>query len=337
MSERILIVGPAWVGDMIMAGQLFRLLKAEDTTREITVVAPPATAPLLDFMSDVDRTETLAVRSGQGGLHTRWHLGRRLAKARYDRALILPRSIKAALVPFLAGVPKRIGYRGEPRWGLLTEVRRFDREAVPRTVDRFLALGRPRGAAVPSLPGLRFKVPPKQIHYTCNNLGLSKPSRPLLALCPGAAYGPAKRWPAAHFAAVATAWRANGGAVWVFGQEADREAGHEIKAAAPDSTHDLTGRTKLTDAVALLSLADRVVANDSGLMHVAAALDKPLAALYGSSTADETPPLSDAATMLGLDLDCRPCRQRVCPLGHLRCLRDLTPEMVLAALDKGAC
>lgn len=332
MTKRILVVGPAWVGDMIMAGSLFRLLKREDPEAELTVVAPPATAPLLAFMPDVDRCARLEVRSGQAGLTARWRLGRALAKQRIQRAIVLPRSWKSALVPFFAGAKHRVGYGGEFRWGLLNEQRSFDRKAVPRSVDRFVALGLPAGAMIPPTPKLRFAVSESEQEACRQRFSLETSSGKVLALCPGAAYGPAKRWPAEHFAAVTAAWAAEGGQVWVLGQKDDQAAGAVIAAAAPQAVTDFTGRSTLGDAVSLLSLSDRVVSNDSGLMHVAAALEKPLVALYGSSTAAETPPLSDSARVLGLDLSCRPCHQRTCPLGHLRCLMELSPAMVLDAL-----
>ncbi len=332
-GEKILIVGPAWVGDMIMAGSLFRLLKERDPEAKLTVVAPPATAGLLAFMPDVAVCERLAVTSGQAGLAARWQLGRTLARQRFDRAIVLPRSWKAALVPFFAGARRRVGYSGELRWGLLNDRRPFDRKAVPRSVDRFVALGLPAGAPLPPPPVLRFQVTEAEQAACRDRFALEAGAAPVLALCPGAAYGPAKRWPAAHFAAVAKAWAARGGRIWVLGQENDRPAGAAIREAAGAAVTDLTGGSKLAEAVVLLSLADKVVANDSGLMHVAAALNKPLAALYGSSTAEETPPLSARARVLGLELDCRPCHQRTCPLGHLRCLNDLSPAMVLDALD----
>ncbi len=332
-GERLLIVGPAWVGDMIMAGSLFRLLKEADPQAKITLVAPPSTAPLLPFMPDVAAAEVLKVASGEAGLAARWRLGRRLARQGFDRAIVLPRSWKAALVPFFAGAKRRVGYSGELRWGLLNDRRRFDRKAVPRSVDRFLALGLPAGAAVPPLPRLRFQVTEAEQEACRQRFAIGESGGPVLALCPGAAYGPAKRWPAEHFAEVARAWAEAGGSVWVLGQESDREAGRQIREAAPAAVTDFTGRSRLSEAVVLLSLADRVVSNDSGLMHVAAALAKPLVALYGSSTAEETPPLSPTARVLGLDLPCRPCHQRSCPLGHLRCLRELSPSMVLDALD----
>ncbi len=333
MSERILIIGPAWVGDMIMAGSLFRLLKLQDPDAELTVVAPPSTAPLLRFMPDVAHHERLETASGRAGFGPRWRLGRKLSKRDFQQAIVLPRSWKSALVPFFAGARRRIGYAGELRCGLLSEQHRFDRKAVPRSVDRFLALGLPNGAPLPELPSLRFHVSQDAQEACRDRFSLKHSAAPILALCPGAAYGPAKRWPAEHFATVAGRWAKTGGQVWVLGQDDDRPAGETITVAAPGAVTDFTGRSKLAEAVVLLSLADKVVSNDSGLMHVAAALEKPLVALYGSSTAAETPPLSGQAKVLGLDLPCRPCHQRTCPLGHLQCLWDLSPAMVLDALE----
>jgi len=315
---------------MVMAGSLLRLLKQREPEAWLCVAAPPATAPLLQFLPDVDQAETLDVRRGEAGVLPRWRLARRLSG--FDAAIVLPRSWKAALLPWLAGVPRRTGFAGEPRWPLINDSRPFDRKARPRTVDRFLTLALPRGEAPALPPRLRFRVPEGLQRHALEKLGLRQPDRPLLALCPGAAFGPAKRWPSMHFAAVARAWAAEGGSVWVFGQESDREAGTVIAAAAPEATTNLCGRTGLAEAVGLLDLAQRVVSNDSGLMHVAAALGRPLVALYGSSTAEETPPLSDNAHVLGLELTCRPCHQRTCPLGHLDCLNRLSPDLVLQAL-----
>ncbi|MEO1190219.1 MAG: lipopolysaccharide heptosyltransferase II [Pseudomonadota bacterium] len=331
-GERLLVVGPAWVGDMVMADSFFQLLKERDPLAHLCVLAPPATAGLLPFMPSVDQSEVLHSKSGRLDLAARWRLGRRLSKQGFQRALILPRSIKAALVPAFARVPQRVGYAGDPRWGLVNDLRPFDRKAVPRSVDRFLALALPQGEPIPAAPEPRLMVSEAVRTESLTKAGLTAPQAPLLALCPGAAYGPAKRWPAEHFAAVARHWTSKGGLVWVFGQAQDRQAAEIIRQTAPAQVVDLTGRTDLAGALGLMTFATAAVCNDSGLMHVAAALAKPLVALYGSSTAEETPPLSAKAQVLGLDLECRPCHQRTCPLGHLRCLQDLAPDRVIEAL-----
>jgi heptosyltransferase-2 len=176
-------------------------------------------------------------------------------------------------------------------------------------------------------------VPAEAARAALTALGIEVPQARLLALCPGAEYGPSKRWPAEHFAALARQHVERGWTVWLIGGPADREAAQAIAAAAGAGCTDLAGRTDLGQAVALLSLADAVVSNDSGLMHVAAALGRPQVALFGSSSPEVTPPLSDQARALWLRLDCSPCFKRDCPLGHHRCLRELAPGMVAEALE----
>ena len=318
---RILIVGPAWVGDMVMAESLFAMAKRLHPGARLEVLAPRWTLPLLKFMPEVDEAIALPFGHGELDLVGRRRLGRALAERRYDFALVLPGSVKSALVPYWAGAIERHGYGGALRRLLLTHVR--TKQALPQ-VESFAALLETSG----EVPPPRLMVPPAVIDKALSDLGLSRPSAPLLAMAPGAEYGPAKRWPTRHFAALAKAKQAEGWHVWLFGSAGDREAA----AAIPAST-DLVGRTSLDQAVALLSLADAVVSNDSGLMHVAAALERPQVALFGPSDPTRTGPRSPAARVLRLGLDCSPCNKRVCPLGHHRCLEDLLPEQVLAALS----
>jgi heptosyltransferase-2 len=325
----VLVVAPAWVGDMVMAQSLFAVLKRTHPGRPLHVLSPAATQPLLAFMPEVDRAIALPLRHGQLGLASRYRLGRALRAERYDWAIVLPRAFKAALVPFFAGAERRTGYQGEARYGLINDARRDPGHAAARTIDRFLALA---GAAGPP-PAPRLSVPAETVRAALGALALAAPDGRLLALGPGAEFGPSKRWPAEHFAALARAWQAQGGAVWLIGGPGDRAASAAIAASAPGCL-DLAGRTDLAQAVALLSLADAVVSNDSGLMHVAAALGRPQVALFGSSSPEITPPLSPHARALWLRLDCSPCFKRVCPLGHHRCLRDLTPAAVMQALQE---
>jgi heptosyltransferase-2 len=328
-EPRLLVVGPAWIGDMVIAHSLFRLLRQIHPGARLDVVAPTATRPLLDFMPEVDRAYALAAPHGRAALGDRWRLARRLAGQRYQRALVLPRSAKAALLPFLAGVPERVGFRGEGRL-LLTEARPdSDRRQVPEQA-RFAGLALPAGTPLPALPPPRLEIPPGLVAATLEALGLAAEPAPLL-LAPGAEYGPSKRWPVEHFAALARRLAAPDRPVWVVGGPADRGAGAAIADAA-GAVRDLTGRTTLAQAVALIGLAQAVVSNDSGLMHVAAALGRRQVALYGSSDPRRTPPLNPAARILSLGLECSPCLMRDCPLGHHRCLRDLLPEQVIAAL-----
>ena len=245
---------------------------------------------------------------------------------------MLPGSFKAALAPRFAGVPERIGYRKEGRSILLTDARPLDTVALPRMVDRFVALADVPGSEVPP-QAPRLRADQARAAGLREALGLVG-ERPVLALCPGAAYGSAKRWPAGHYAALAKRALARGEAVWLFGGPQEREVTARIRADcdAAASLHDLAGRTSLLDAIDLLSLADRVVSNDSGLMHVAAALGRPLLALYGSTTPAFTPPLDEGARVLERALDCRPCFARTCPLGHRDCLRGISVDEVDARL-----
>jgi len=326
-----LVIGPAWIGDMVLAHSLFQRLKADAPGGPLAVAAPPWALPLLRFMPEVDRAIALPFAHGDLKLLERRRIARSLAGAGFDRALLLPNSFKSALVPWFAGIPRRIGYAGEGRSVLLTDARRLDKAALPRTVDRFVALA---GAGAPPPP--RLTLPDGAADEALATLGLAQPGQKLLALCPGAEYGEAKRWPAAHFAALARDHLGKGGQVWLFGGPGDRGVAQEVADAAPGAVV-LAGRTDLAQAVALLSLADAVATNDSGLMHVAAALGRRVVAIYGSSSPVMTPPLPPAdappARVVSLALACSPCYQRRCPLGHLNCLRQLEPARVIAALE----
>lgn len=331
--KKFLIIGPAWVGDMVMAQSLFKLLHARNPGIEIDVAAPAWTAPLTDRMPEVHENIPLPFSHGELALGQRWRLGRRLRDRRYGRAIVLPNSLKSAIVPFAAQIPRRTGYIGELRYGLLTDARKLDKKACWRTVDRFLSLGLAPGDSLPPLMPPRLQADANNTRSALQRLGLQWPGRKILGLCPGAEFGPAKRWPTRYFAEVANAKLAQGWDVWLFGSEKDQAATREIQTLTQDHCIDLAGRTSLGDAIDLLALTDAVVTNDSGLMHVAAALDRPTVALFGSSDPRHTPPLNERARSLSLALDCSPCFKRVCPLGHTRCLTDLTPKRVLDVLD----
>jgi heptosyltransferase-2 len=328
---KVLVVGPAWVGDMVMAQALFRRLKKRAPAPVLGVAAPRSTAPLLERMPEVDRVHALDAGHGEFALGARWRLGRELASEGYDEAIVIPRSLKAALAPFLAGVPRRRGARGEWRFGLLNDMPAGAREG--RTVDAFLALDGGTGATLAEDEAPQLAASPAAGRALAELFGIDL-GRPLIALCPGAEYGPAKRWPAEHFAALAQDLIAGGAEVALLGGPRDRDAA--ASAAAVAGVRDLTGATRLGEAIDLLALARAVVTNDSGLMHVAAALGRPLVALFGSSSPARTPPLSPCAEILALDLDCRPCFARVCPLGHTNCLVGLEPARVAAAVRRAA-
>lgn len=331
----MLVVGPSWVGDMVMAQSLFMRLKRRAPTTRIHVLAPGWTGSLLARMPEVTEFIEMPLGHGRLGLLQRWHLGRRLAQRGYHQAIVLPNSWKSALAPYWARIPQRTGWLGEMRLVLLNDIRRLDKAALPMTVQRFVALGGGIEAndGLPEIPVPRLHIEVAAVQRALSQLGLKKHAhRPLLALCPGAEYGPAKRWPAAYFGQVARHMHDAGWDVWLFGSDNDRKACADVNGFSKGICTDLSGRTSLGEAVDLLSLADRTVSNDSGLMHVAAALGHPLVAIFGSSDPHHTPPLSNASEIVTLNLSCSPCFRRECPLGHTDCLRRLPPERVLDAL-----
>lgn len=309
-----------------MAHPLIARLRAEAPGRAIDLLAPDWVRGLVARMPGVSDCLASPFRHGELALGTRWRLGRDLARRGYTQAIVLPNSAKSALVPWFAGIPRRTGFRGEFRLGLLNDIRPLDPKTVPRLVDRFARLADSPGGAIPE-PVLLSS--PDQQRATLDALGLDR-TRPVACLCPGAEYGPAKRWPESHFATAARALRDEGYAIWLLGSAKDRGIAETIAAETGPGATVLAGRTSLEQVVDVLAAADLVLSNDSGLMHVAAALDRPQVALYGSSSPDYTPPLSRRSRIVRHPVPCSPCFARQCPLGHFRCLRDLTPERVLA-------
>jgi len=329
--SEILVVSPSWIGDAVLSHPLLARLKARDPSGAIDVLAPAWASAVYGRMPEVRRTIAFPFGHGVLDLAGRRRFARDLP--RYDRAIVLPGSLKSALVPWFAGIPVRTGWRGEMRYGLLNDMRRLDDAALPLIVERFAALAQPAGEALERpLPQPRLAVDAARRDAAVAKFGLAG-SAPVLALAPGAEYGPAKRWPARHFAAVARAHATRGFRTWLFGSAKDAPVTTEVARLAGVPVAELAGKTSLDEAIDLLSLAGRVVTNDSGLMHVAAALDRPMAAVFGSSSPEYTPPLSAKARVITLRLACSPCFKRECPLGHTNCLEKLEAGQVLAALD----
>jgi heptosyltransferase II len=309
---RILVVAPNWIGDALMAQPLLSRLKQPGT--RIEVLAPPWVAPVARRMPEVDEVISAPFRHGPLQLGARWRLGRELRQRGYDQAFVLPNTLKSALVPFFARIPRRVGYVGEFRHGLLNST-------YPNTRSPMLQhYARLAGEPLPGrLPPPRLEVSAQEAAETARRFGIEGP---YVVLCPGAEYGPAKRWP--YFAELSG--RLPLPAV-VLGSAKDGEASGGINGT------DLTGKTSLDEAIALIAGAKAVVSNDSGLMHVAAALGRPQVALFGSSSPEHTPPASANARVLWLRLECSPCFERECPLGHFRCMREIGVEQVLAELN----
>ena len=331
----ILIVGPSWVGDMVMSQVLFKYLQNTHPEIIIDVLAPAWSGPILARMPEVRRAIAMPLGHGTLGLGSRRRLGRELRSANYQQAILLPNSFKSALVPLFARIPRRTGWRGEWRYGLLNDLRILDKQALPLMVQRFVALGMERESPVPGqLPQPHLVVDVAMAHRCAREAGLD-PDVPILALCPGAEFGSAKRWPAQYYAALARDFLERGWQVALYGSVNDQGVCAKIikDSGEHPQCFDLAGRTSLAEAVDLLSLSAAVVSNDSGLMHIAAALQRPLLAIYGATSPDFTPPLSALSALQVSTIDCAPCFERECPLGHHRCMRDTSPQVVAAKLD----
>ena len=334
-SQRLLVVGPSWVGDMMMAQSLLMLLSSRTPTCQLDVLAPEWSKPLLARMPEVSSAISSPFQHGQFGLSARYRLGKSLRSDKYDQAILLPNSFKSALVPFWANIPKRTGYVGEFRYGLLNDARKLDKQALTKTVQRFVALGLNEGQSLPDpLPEPYLRTEDHAVRDSLTAVGVATPGSPVLALCPGAEYGPAKRWPTRHYATVAQHYLASGWHVWLFGSDKDRSVCSKINRLSGNGCEDLSGRTGLGQAIDLMSLASAAVSNDSGLMHIAAALKLPMVAIYGSSDPGFTPPLSRQARIACLELECSPCFKRECPLGHLDCLNKLAADTILEQLNE---
>jgi len=331
-GDRILVVAPSWIGDAVLSHSLLARLTRRSPAPLIDVFAPAWVLPVYRRMPEVADTIENPFRHGQLALGARLRLGRKLAQRGYASAYVLPNSLKSALVPWFAGIPSRIGYQGEMRYGLLTDRRTLDKQALPLMVERFAWLAQSAGTVLGRPLGYpRLHVDDRQYAATLELHNLQPHGR-VACFCPGAEYGPAKRWPTTHFASLARHLADRGFTVWLLGSAADRVVGDEIARISGGAAQNLCGSTSLDDAINLLSAAELVVTNDSGLMHVAAALDRPTVAIYGSSSPAFTPPLSERAKVVKLDLPCSPCFARTCPLKHFDCMLKLGPEKVIETI-----
>jgi len=329
---KVLIVAPNWIGDALLAQPLLSRLKKKLPGVVIDALAPGWTAPVLKRMPEIGEVIEAPFGHGELKLSARWRLGRALRGRSYDQAIVLPNTFKSALIPFFAGIPLRAGFVGESRYGLLNLLHKLDARRLPLMAERYAQLAEKPGVPpARPLPEVRLRIDQANLLVTLSRLGLSR-AKPVAAFCPGAEYGPSKRWPVRHFAALARKLGAQGCAVWLFGSEKDRNIGEEIVGLSEGAAVNLCGRTDLAGAIDLLSLAEVVVSNDSGLMHVAAAVGRPVVALYGSSSPEHTPPLARSYRIVRTGIECSPCFQRECPLGHFRCMNDLSPERVLGEI-----
>jgi len=331
--NKILIIGPSWVGDMVMAQSLFIVLKQQQPDSLIDLLAPAWSLPLISRMPEVHSGIEMPVGHGQLNLKSRKQLAKKLQQKAYNQAIVLPNSAKSALIPFWAKIPHRIGWRGEMRYFLLNDLRPLNKQIFTQTVQRFVALAYPKSHLIPAIPSPHLIVEPQNVIEAVEKYQL-KTKKNILTLCPGAEFGEAKRWPTRYYAELAKIYIEKGWQVWLFGSAKDKMVCAEINQLNNNKIIDLSGKTALSEAIDLMSLSKAVVSNDSGLMHIAAALHLPVVAVYGSSDPNFTPPLNKQNKMLSLNLACSPCFQRQCPKGHLNCLNQLEVTRVTQALDE---
>lgn len=338
---KILIIGPSWVGDMVMSQSLYTTLRELHPAAQIDVLAPAWCKPILERMPEVNKAIEMPIGHGSFNLAGRWALGRELKRQKYTHAFILPNSAKSALIPLFAGVPTRTGWKGEMRYGLINDLRP-DKRIFQYMVERYVALAYPRQTMLEQVTLEHCPIPKLTVDKNAQQLTLEKLSldleRPVVGLCPGAEFGPAKRWPDKYYAKIAHQLIEKGQQVWLFGGTKDREVTDSIRQQLPPELQqycqNLAGQTSLIEAVDMLAACHTVVSNDSGLMHVSAAVGCNIVAVYGSSSPQYTPPLSNKVEIVHTDISCRPCFKRECPLQHLDCLNKLSPETVMQAINK---
>ncbi len=337
--EAILVVAPAWVGDLVMCQTLLAVLADHRPGAIIDVLVPDWGVPLVQRMPQVRRAIALDVDRGTLALGRRLRLARRLGERKYDQAIVVKRTFKSALVPWFSRIPRRTGVRGEARFGLINDVRGVSEDTHVLNHARYAALGLEPGETIrdDALPRPSLRIDLDNRARLLARLDLDPDASPV-GFAPGAAYGPAKRWPVEHWSTLARDLIREGRQVWVFGSGSEAETGEEIRRAAGPGVRNLAGRTDLVDVVDLASASRMFVSNDSGLMHLAAATSARVVALFGSTSPLNTPPLGAHTTVVWRGLDCSPCFARECPLGHLDCLTGISPREVLALCtpDPGA-
>ena len=341
--NRILIIAPNWIGDAVMSQPLLANLKTIYPRCQIDVLASPWVAPIYRACTEVNQVLEAKLEHKQLQWGLRKQLAKQFEKNQYDSCYILPNSFKSALIPWLANISYRIGYRGEMRFGLiniaLDNPSKLNR---PPMANHYLALGNALNspqeidARYPVDPGLNVSTPARQsVNIKLQEASINEKS--IYVLCPGAEYGITKRWPTEHFADLAQQLISNepDTHVILLGSKSDHILGASITTQAKNISqiHNWCGNTSLDEAIALIGMSKALVSNDSGLMHIGAALKVPQVAIFGSSDPHHTPPLSDKAKVIWLNLPCSPCHQRECPLSHLKCLQDILPETVLRTIQ----
>ena len=318
---------------MVMAQVLFKLIKQFEPDTQIDVLAPDWSKPVLQRMPEVSSSISMPIQHGRFDLKQRAAIAKYVRSMSYTRAIVLTNTWKSALIPWLARIPKRTGWLGECRWGLLNDVRYLNKQQLPKLIQRYAALGLDARAPIPAdLPTPKLNYLQANVEQLVRKFSLEI-DKPILALCPGASYGPAKRWLPKYFVEIAQNKLALGWQVWIFGAQQDLDVIDDIQQQLNQKAFCFAGKLDLSETIDLLSQAKSVVSNDSGLLHIAASLDKPLVAIYGSTSPNFTPPLGNKVRVLKQDLACSPCFKRQCPLQHFNCMKTIKPQQVLDALD----
>jgi heptosyltransferase-2 len=330
----ILLVPYMWIGDFVRCHSVVKLLRARYPRRPIDVLTTTLCAPLLDYMPGVRKGIVVDLPRKQLALSQHKALAKRLATERYGSVLVMPRTWKSALAPYLAGIPERTGFAGEVRFGLLNDIR-YGEKKLPRMIDRCGALALPKNAEIPvDWPKPQLDVPMQKAVQWRALRGMPDDGRPVVAFAPGAV-GPSKRWPAAYFAELAKTLTAEGRSVWVLGSPAESPLAAEMVAAAGPTARDLTS-PDLRNAVLALRAASACVSNDSGLVHVSAAIGTPTVGIFGPTSPWHWAPLNPLAAIIETktDVPCRPCHKPTCRLLHHRCMLDIPAAQVLPAVHR---
>lgn len=331
---KFLIVCPSWVGDMIMSQSLLKYLKELYPNCIIDVLAPKSSLSLHSLMPEVSEALLSDFKHKELNLKKRLRLGKSLQQKKYTHAIVLPNSWKSALVPYSAKIPTRRGWLGEQRYFLLNRTKKLNKKKYPLMIDRFNALASENFDKAPKYSHLYPKliIPDRLKNSVLEFYKLNQYSKKIIAICPGAEFGPAKKWPPSYYAVFANYFIEKGYNLWILGGPNDTDTAQEILSTIikKEAIHNFTGSTSLTEAIAILNHSIAVLTNDSGLMHAACALNKKTLVIYGSTSDQFTPPLSDKAKTINVNhLTCRPCFQRACPLKHTNCLNELNPNRVI--------
>ena len=329
----ILIVPYVWIGDFVRCHSVAKLLRAQAPEPPIDIVSSTLCAPLADYMPGIRQAIVIDLPRRRLGVALQRQLADRLRENNYAQALVMSRKWKAALAPFLAGIPLRTGFAGEFRFGLLNDVR-FGERKLPRMIDQMGALALPKGASLPAAwPLPELNVPPAQVETWRAQRGLAADSRPIVTLSPGAV-GAGKAWPVGHYGRLARALAEDGASVWVLGGPTETPLAMQIADAAGNRVRDLTG-SDLRNAILALATADAAVTNDSGLMHVSAAIGAPTVAIFGPTSPWHWKPLNPIAAILeppGDEVAAKRARTEGNDAVRHRSTADIAVETVLASV-----